>query len=594
MRYQRFHIRQFKGIKELHLDLDRQPNTNVFTLVGLNESGKSTILQAIHWFYEPTAYNPYDLIPKGARANFNGAITVECDIELSHDDDIELSSALLEQGFEKTEPIHRISVERKFSYRDSTKVQEQTLWIINLIGKVKGARKAKSLSSSSSQWKFAVTYIKDQMFPPIIYYENFLFDFPDKIYLSDTQKLNPYRDVVQDVLNSLGQHLTIQQHLVARHATGKRNALDTVQAVLDEASAAITDVVITAWRQIVKKVDTQLAIALGSGLEEDTDGPYIQLKVKEGRQTFYIRERSLGFRWFFSFVLFTHFRTFRDNQRENALFLLDEPASNLHPAAQTKLLSAFTSLPNRQIVIYSTHSHHMIDPAWLGGALVIKNTGQDYSGLDLSYNAAKTEITATRYFEYVSANPDDTDFFRPILDALEYRPGPLELVPNIVVVEGKNDYYTLRFMFEKTRISQLVGINVYPSTGKEKTEFILALYLAWGRSIMVLLDADRGGRETAARLKKEYGAILDRRVFTLEDVDPAWRDRSMEDLFSQDDKLLFVKEAFPDETHFTKSKMNTGLQVAFLQGTKLSLSAEALQNFSKLQTFIARELDPAS
>jgi hypothetical protein len=592
MRYQRFHVQNFKGVKELHVQLDKQPSSNVFTLVGLNESGKSTILQAIHWFFEPQVYNAYDLIPKNSRANFNGEISVECDIELSQADDEELTKELARLGFKKSQPVERITVERKFIYKDSTRTTEENLWIIQLVGRAKSQRKEGELSASNPIWKAAVSYIRQQMFPPIIYYENFLFDFPDKIYLEQSSTAaNPYRDVIQDVLNSLGQGLTIQQHLIARHNSGKRNDLDTVQAVLDEASAAITDVVITAWRHIVKKIDTQLTISLGSGIEEDSKGLYLQLKVKEGRQTFYIRERSLGFRWFFSFILFTHFRTYRDNQRENALFLLDEPASNLHPAAQTKLLAAFPTLPNRQIVIYSTHSHHMIQPLWLGGAFVVKNTGHDYSGLDLSYNATKTEITATRYFQYVASYPNDTDFFRPILDALDYVPGPLELVPSIAIVEGKNDYYALRYMNEIVLGQPTPPLAVYPSTGKDKTDFIVSLYLAWGRPFVVLLDADKGGRETATRLVREFGEAIRERVFTLSDIDSQWRDLEMEDLFAKEDRLSFVHHVFPTENAIIKSKLNTGLQAAFVTGVQLSISAEARRNFKRVIRFLTEKIE---
>ena len=46
MRFIRFDIQNFKGIKSATLDLV-PAGANVFTLIGLNESGKTTILEAL-------------------------------------------------------------------------------------------------------------------------------------------------------------------------------------------------------------------------------------------------------------------------------------------------------------------------------------------------------------------------------------------------------------------------------------------------------------------------------------------------------------------------------------------------------------------
>lgn len=47
MRYKSFHIENFKGIKSATINLKTHEVTSV-ALIGLNESGKTTILQAIH------------------------------------------------------------------------------------------------------------------------------------------------------------------------------------------------------------------------------------------------------------------------------------------------------------------------------------------------------------------------------------------------------------------------------------------------------------------------------------------------------------------------------------------------------------------
>ena len=43
-------IKNFKGINYLEFNLSKSPHNNVYTLVGINESGKTTILEAINFF----------------------------------------------------------------------------------------------------------------------------------------------------------------------------------------------------------------------------------------------------------------------------------------------------------------------------------------------------------------------------------------------------------------------------------------------------------------------------------------------------------------------------------------------------------------
>src|SRR4051794_15324216 len=94
MRYTTFRFQNFKGIEDMTLDLAG----DVTTLIGLNESGKTTILEAIFCF----SYGAEDLevlnpslaslrvpdkwIPISQRANFNDTIEICATVRLSHDD----------------------------------------------------------------------------------------------------------------------------------------------------------------------------------------------------------------------------------------------------------------------------------------------------------------------------------------------------------------------------------------------------------------------------------------------------------------------------------------------------------------------------
>ena len=97
MRYKSFEIENFKGIKHTKIELE-PAGGKFFTLVGLNESGKTTLLEAIHSFSPDEEHQVIfsessfakqdkgDLIPKHRLANFTDMISVAARVALEQDD----------------------------------------------------------------------------------------------------------------------------------------------------------------------------------------------------------------------------------------------------------------------------------------------------------------------------------------------------------------------------------------------------------------------------------------------------------------------------------------------------------------------------
>jgi len=194
-----------------------------------------------------------------------------------------------------------------------------------------------------------------------------------------------------------------------------------------------------------------------------------------------LKEFLLGSLKFFTFLLLTQYRGFRKDDTRNTLFLFDEPASNLHPSAQSQLLESFGKFPTNTSIMYTTHSHHMINPDWLEGTFVVKNEGLDYEDED-NYNAKNTNVTLQKYRSFVANHPNQTIYFQPILDVLDYSPGKLENVPNVVMVEGKNDFYTLKY-FQEIVLKRFLSVKLMPGAGSGNLDCVIRLYLAWGRYI---------------------------------------------------------------------------------------------------------------
>jgi hypothetical protein len=87
------------------------------------------------------------------------------------------------------------------------------------------------------------------------------------------------------------------------------------------------------------------------------DGFYdYRLSIASGSNTFELKERSKGAQWYFCFKMLTEAKVSR--LKQGVVFLLDEPASNLHVYNQNKVYEAIVELAERGKVyfMYTTHS----------------------------------------------------------------------------------------------------------------------------------------------------------------------------------------------------------------------------------------------
>jgi len=106
MRYKSFRIQNFKGIKDTTINLDGIAGAAVFAFVGLNESGKTTVLEAIHSFSPDAATSeligddeetgvPYkDRVPRHLISTFTGDVSVIATVSLTQDDKTKIVRSL--------------------------------------------------------------------------------------------------------------------------------------------------------------------------------------------------------------------------------------------------------------------------------------------------------------------------------------------------------------------------------------------------------------------------------------------------------------------------------------------------------------------
>jgi predicted ATP-dependent endonuclease of OLD family len=419
MKFTYFKFENFKGIESQRLDLSKNSDSKVFTLVGLNESGKTTVLEAINYFaYKPETLNAleldnyevrdiHNLIPINKRDNFNGRILIEAGIELETDDIEEIKKYFNENSIKLKEHSNLISYTQCYYFENSEYQKEKTQyqWNYKFKGVVGKERKSRNLTNKEAL--LANTIIKKRL-PSILYFPNFLFEFPERIYLEETYedaKHKFYQKIIQDVLDSLANDTNINDHLIKRIESEDEKDKRNLNSLIGKMQKQLTEVIFKKWNQIFNKEISKTEIILFTG--KDSNGCYLEFNIKDDVDTYRIIERSLGFRWFFVYILLTQFRSYR-KQNKNAFFLFDEPASNLHPSAQIELLKSFEKLPK---VIYTTHSHYLINPKWLENTFVIKNEAIDYDD-EVKYNSKNTNIKISRYRDFAVKYPNQSNYFQ--------------------------------------------------------------------------------------------------------------------------------------------------------------------------------------
>lgn len=521
MKYEAFRIENFKGIRDTEISLRSKHDARVFTLVGLNESGKTTLLEAIHSFSpdsdtqivvgaaETSQAQRTELIPRHRVSDFTGSIKITATVSLETGDADRLAALLIDEGLQLT--VDELPAEFNFTrahvYRNSDFLRTERSTTLPLKVRSKARRTWRDPTGTE------LTSIHDAleyMMPKIAYFPTFVFSFPEKIYLGSnrTGRLNAfYRQLFQDILDYDGRGHRIKEQILDRVRKPEyripyiqffplfktSNESEKIQQVFDRAAQTITTVVFSKWNRIFGEKTKGIEIILpweiekgsvikdekGNAVEPTEHDVSVQFRIKDGVNRYDVKDRSLGFRWFFAFLLFTQFRAARQSVRAT-VFLFDEPASNLHSAAQQKLLDSFPQIAQKpHLLLYSTHSHYMIEPKWLEQTYIVESgrDTEDNGILDSARIADESiNVVATPYRKFVNENPGKVSYFQPILDRLEVLPSKLDPNQAGVIVEGKSDYYMLRYLLEHLRQSMIV----FPASGAATMGALISLHRGWG------------------------------------------------------------------------------------------------------------------
>ncbi|MCD0181465.1 AAA family ATPase [Micrococcus sp. APC 4021] len=570
MRLSRFRVRKFRNIIDTgEIDVDEA----VTCLVGMNESGKTAVLSALHRlnpidgesFDEQRDY-PRWLLSKDRREGvISDASPISAAFELEPADRELLEAAVGAGVFTANE----ITVSRKYNTDATTwdiprdtkravqnllsglelrkKTSDQFKNVSDLDGieaicaqlvadetdkqhektsdEIATIREAIAALPGKDVWAVAVAVLKSRL--PKFFY------FSDYSQLDGRIDINDLAEKDEQVGSSADQTARALLRLASTTPAAMASSdYEDRKSELEAVGHELTSQVFEYWKQndnLQVEFDVDRKIKQINPQQHTIEKTYLDIRVKDTRHSFSnnFARRSSGFRWFFSFLAaFTEF----ESRKEPVVVLLDEPGLTLHARAQADFVRFINErLATAVQVLYTTHSPFMVETDRIDRVRIVEDGGP------------KTGATVTREALTVG----EGSLF-PLQAALGYDLAQhLFIGPSNLLVEGPSDYIYLdaisRALVDRGRTGLDDRWRVLPAGGASNIPAFVALM---GRNLDVTVLVD-SGTEGADRLQKAVDAArLERdRIIQVSEV-TGRRHSDIEDLFEVEDYLSLYNEAF--------------------------------------------------
>lgn len=316
---------------------------------------------------------------------------------------------------------------------------------------------------------------------------------------------------------------------------------DSRKAELQSASIDLSRRVFQYWRQnpdlaVVFDTDNRVVATQPNGVP--IVKRYLKIELRDSRHgdvETNFDTRSTGFQWFFSFfAAFSEYQT----SSANIIVLLDEPGTSLHGDAQREFVEyIFNELGSSKQTLYTTHSQHMVDPT-------------QYEKLRAVHDRATRENPDSGVVVTLPNLAADAATILPIESALGYSVSQHLFLGSgqHLVVEGSSDYVYLQRLTEHLVSRGEPGLDprlaVIPVGGVDNMPAFVALL---GRRLKVsaLIDGARSSNRLARiRAAGKDNGVPESAIVLCSDVPGLPTNADIEDLFAVEDYLRLYNWAF--------------------------------------------------
>ncbi|MFC7774064.1 ATP-dependent nuclease [Flavobacterium sp. GCM10027622] len=279
----------------------------------------------------------------------------------------------------------------------------------------------------------------------------------------------------------------------------------------------------------------------------------LDIRVKNKGVSLPLKNRSKGFNWFFSFLVW--FKKIQEDQDSNYILLLDEPGLNLHASAQADLLRFLEDLSEKYQIVYSTHSPFMIVSDKLQRVRTVLETD-------------KGSIISN------SVQEKDPNTLFPLQAALGYNIAQnLFISKKNLLVEGVSDLIYLQTMSAILEGAGKEGlkpeITIVPTGGLEKVSTFISLLRGNDLQNVSLLDSytDPKGKAKLDNLIVQK-IISEKNILFFHEFIENRKKADIEDLFTTKEYLALFNEALKEHKDIKETDLNTDIESILLQINK--------------------------
>ncbi|WP_282178672.1 AAA family ATPase [Maribacter stanieri] len=279
----------------------------------------------------------------------------------------------------------------------------------------------------------------------------------------------------------------------------------------------------------------------------------IRVKNQRTRVSLPLKNRSKGFNWFFSFLVW--FKKIQEDKNSQYILLLDEPGLNLHASAQNDMLKFIEDLSDNYQILYTTHSPFSIPSDKLQRVRTVLETEDGSIISD-------------------SIQEKDPNTLFPLQAALGYDIAQNLFISNKnLLVEGVSDLIIITaisgILEAENRTSLRSDITIVPTGGLEKVATFISLLRGSKLEIACLLDSYTDPRGKAKMEKMISSKIIHKsKIRFFDEFVDGYTKADLEDLFVKSDYLKLFNSAFAEHIDIKDSDLDSSIPTIIQQINK--------------------------
>ena len=521
MRIARFEIRNYRAIDSIDIDM----NYSINPIIGVNESGKTSVLKAILCIDKKR-----DKLNKGNHLEYQNKYSTKPTYGSQVSAEIYLDNSEIEnliKSLKLSTDSNDFKIVNKFNKKSLFKISR-------LLSHANYPYDFEDPNLTENTRSKIAKHLVSQL-PYILYFDDFSDRVPNEIVFPEDyqetgkltrNKLREWQDIIEEIFRRANPE-GLENDETPLQAYMNIEDKDRKDDVLSDIEDELNTEIISEWKRIKKSGKAFADDSEKLNLVLQNDGKRFLFKVRDKsnqdkRRTFTIGERSKGFQWFFNYMIKLKYNPNYKKKLENSIFLLDEPGSYLHSAAQTELLNELNRVSDKNIIVYCTHSQYLLNPS------VIK------LGSIKIAEKKKSKITLTGYGSY--GGTKDKNALSPIYQALQLNFAN-DYLGRLVIVEGITDYYLFNIIQKHSKLIDK-DVKFIPGAGAAQSSTLISLALPFSDDFVVMLDNDKAGIKAYKRYLKEFGDHIERKLYLYNESSPNFL---LEDFLSSSDQNNLLK-----------------------------------------------------